>query len=68
MGLDHNFAGSAPCSPEVRTPCAAAERERQLGVAAPRAHVTHYPRPAERPFAAVDRDRVTILLRFHLEA
>ena len=33
----------------------------RLGVAAPRAHVTHYRRPAERPFAAVDRDRVTIL-------
>ncbi len=40
----------------------AEERERLIGLAAPRAGVAHFRRPAERPFTAAERDGVTILI------
>jgi len=40
----------------------AEERERLIGLAAPRAGVAHFRRPAERPFTAAERDAVTILI------
>jgi len=40
----------------------AGERERLIGLAAPRAGVAHFRRPAERPFTAAERDAVTILI------
>jgi predicted nucleotide-binding protein (sugar kinase/HSP70/actin superfamily) len=61
MAHDTNSAGSALASEAETPPCVLAERERLVEIAGGQPKIRHYHRPLERPFAAEDRDRVTVL-------